>query len=159
MAKKNLLISFTVVLLASALLYLAPRYPATEKTSSDNQNQASTKTDSLDAIVDQALVNLQKGEGSPMESIMAIRRVLETDPNHLKANFTLGALSFSTGQYDRAVERMNKVLEIAPDTEEAYKILADALHKSGKSDSAETVIKTYLAKFPEGQFVQDFKNF
>lgn len=159
MVKKNLLISLAVVFAASALLYLAPRYPSKEKTTSDVQAQALAETDSLDAIVDQALVNLQKGEGSPMESIMAIRKVLETDPNHLKANFTLGALSFSTGQYDRAIERMNKVLDIAPDTEEAYKILADALQKTGKSDSAKTVVNAYLARFPEGQFVQDFKNF
>lgn len=120
--------------------------------------QVSESSDSLDALVEKALIELQKGENSPMESIMAIRRVLEIDPNHLKANFTLGALSFSTGQYQRAVERMKKVLEIDPDTEEAYKILAESYKNSGMIDSARFTIRNYKSRFPEGKFVQDFDN-
>ncbi|MFN3952673.1 MAG: tetratricopeptide repeat protein [Thermaurantimonas sp.] len=114
-------------------------------------------SDSLDAVVDKALLELQNPQGSPMESIMAIRQVLEIDPNHLKANFTLGALSFSTGQYERAIERMSKVVEIAPETEEAYKILVESYNNLGRVDSAESTVRAYMSRFPEGQFIQEFQ--
>lgn len=158
MYQRNLLISLLIVGLLSGLLYLAPRYPKPENLHESGNGVEVSSVDSLDLIVETALMELQSGQGSPMESIMSIRKVLETNPNHLKANFTLGALSYSTGQYERAIERMKKVLEIAPDTEEAYKILTDSYKNLGKTDSAEMIIRDYLARFPDGQFAQELKN-
>ena len=158
MFHRNLLYSILFVLLAAMLIYLAPRYPASGFAASKNEVQKTEITDSLDAVVEKALIEIQNPQGSPMQSIMAIRQVLEVNPNHLKANFTLGALSFSTGQFERAVERMKKVIEIAPETEEAYKILADSYMRLGMIDSAEATKRGYISRFPEGQFVQEFEN-
>lgn len=151
------LISLFFVLFGTAMIYLAPRYIKSGNAVKTEKVQKSEMSDSLDAVVDKALLELQNPQGSPMESIMAIRQVLEIDPNHLKANFTLGALSFSTGQYERAIERMSKVVEIAPETEEAYKILVESYNNLGRVDSAESTVRAYMSRFPEGQFIQEFQ--
>jgi uncharacterized protein HemY len=154
--KRSIFIPFLALAIGAFLLYKLPRYPK----SADNIQAASaaeSELDSLDVIVDKALQGIQSGQGNPMEYIMAIREVLAKNPDHLKANFTLGALSYSTGQYERAVERMKRVLEISPETEEAYKLLADSYSQLAFPDSAAQIAAKYLSKFPNGQFADELK--
>ncbi len=99
--------------------------------------QASTEVnDDSDLIIEKALLLLQSGEGSPMEAIGMIRGILEKNPEHIKANLTLGSLSFSTGQYDRAIQRMRVVNSVQPDNQDAILILADSYAAMKNLDSA-----------------------
>jgi cytochrome c-type biogenesis protein CcmH/NrfG len=45
------------------------------------------------------------------------RRVLERDPNYVRAAFNLGVVYFELGEVDLAEKEWSRVLESAPDSE------------------------------------------
>ena len=49
-----------------------------------------------------------------MKGIMMLREVLQEDPDNVQAHLQLGLFSVQSGQYDKAVERFRKVLELDP---------------------------------------------
>ena len=57
-----------------------------------------------------ALVNGQ----DPMRGIMMLREILEEDPDNVEAHWHLGLFSVQSGQYDKALERFKKVIELDP---------------------------------------------
>ena len=62
--------------------------------------------------------------GAPMEGIMKIREVAEKDSTFMYAQFMLGYGAMMTGQFDRAIERLLKVVSAEPDNTEAIFLLA-----------------------------------
>ncbi len=57
---------------------------------------------------------------APMQGILMIRGVLKDDPKNLFALMQLGLLSMRSGQYDKAIDRFNSVLEIKEEVEALY---------------------------------------
>lgn len=55
-----------------------------------------------------ALVNGQE----PMRGIMMLREIVEEDPANIEAHWQLGLFSVQSGQYDKALERFRKVVEL-----------------------------------------------
>ena len=51
---------------------------------------------------------------APMKGIGMLKQVLEADPENIQALVNLGYFSIQSGQYDKALERFNKVLENQP---------------------------------------------
>lgn len=49
---------------------------------------------------------------NPMQGIMMLREVIQVDPENVEAIFNLGLLSRQSGQYDKAVERFEKLMSI-----------------------------------------------
>jgi tetratricopeptide (TPR) repeat protein len=74
--------------------------------------------------------------GSPMEGIMKIREVAEKDSSFMYAQFMLGYGAMMTGQYDRAVERLQKVVKSEPGNMEAVFLLGEAYERSGNKAEA-----------------------
>lgn len=107
-----------------------PATPESGHTGSDNL------TGDPDAMVDDALQKLQTGELPPMQAVLRIRDIADKYPGNVKANFTLGALSMQTGQFEKAVGRFKTVLEKQPDNIEALKYLAQAQMQLGDTASA-----------------------
>ncbi|HNU55322.1 MAG TPA: tetratricopeptide repeat protein [Flavobacteriales bacterium] len=58
-----------------------------------------------------ALVNGQ----DPMRGIMMLREILAEDPDNVEAHWHLGLFSIQSGQYDKALNRFQKVLELDPE--------------------------------------------
>ncbi len=54
-----------------------------------------------------------------MEGIQKIRKVAERDSKNIYAQLTLGHASVASGQFDKAVERFEKVIQIQPENLEA----------------------------------------
>ena len=104
--KKPQLLILAVVVVVGVLLILAPRIP-----SGKNEVPVST-ADPLEMRVQEA-VALVNGE-DPMKGIMMLREVLKEDPDNVQAHLQLGLFSVQSGQYDKAVERFRKVLELDP---------------------------------------------
>jgi FimV-like protein len=77
-----------------------------------------------------------EGTSNPMQGIMMLREVVAKNPEHEMAQFNLGILSVKSGQYDKAVERFNKVLEINPSNYEARYMLGRTYSAMGKNDLA-----------------------
>jgi tetratricopeptide (TPR) repeat protein len=72
--------------------------------------------------------------GKPEETMKGIQQVLAVvrkDSTNMKAQLVLGIGGFVSGQYDKAVDRLNKVVNAQPDNMEAVAFLADAYANSG----------------------------
>ncbi|MBB3701532.1 tetratricopeptide repeat protein [Flammeovirga yaeyamensis] len=82
---------------------------------------------------------------APMKGITMIREVLAKDPEHQLALSSLGILSIQSGQFDKAIERFEKVKELYPKDMESRFYLAIALNSSGKNKEAIEEMK-YISK-------------
>lgn len=87
----------------------------------DHEHDAPEES-AVDARIDEALRKMESGELPPMQAVMTIRDIADQHPENLKAQFTMGVMSLQTGQYEKAVERMNKVIEINQGHIEAYRL-------------------------------------
>jgi len=74
--------------------------------------------------------------GTPMEGILKIREVAERDSTNLFAQFMLGYGGLVSGQYDRAVERFERVLRREPGNMEAIFLMAEACERAGDRKKA-----------------------
>ncbi len=69
--------------------------------------------DHLDAKAGLALTYIE-GKQQVMKGVSLLKEVVKVDPNHRKALFYLGMLSIRSGQYKKARERFQKLVEIQP---------------------------------------------
>jgi tetratricopeptide (TPR) repeat protein len=75
-----------------------------------------------------------------MKGIGLLRAVLEKDSTNIKAHLNLGLFSVKSAQYDKAIERFNKILSIDPNYIEAYLYIGDVYEQKGDINNA---IKNY----------------
>ena len=84
---------------------------------------------------------LGKGRvGGPQETMKGIQQLLSVvrkDSNNMKAQMMLGVGGYVSGQYDKAIERLQKVIKAQPDNVEAVAFLADTY--AAKGDKAEAI--------------------
>ncbi len=76
------------------------------------------------------------GASSPMEGIQTILEVSRRDSTNIYAQFMLGYGGIVTGQYDKAIERLNHVIKNQPDNTEAVFLLAEAYERHGENAKA-----------------------
>jgi len=119
------------------LLLTAPRTALNEETP-----EVSETTLSVDELIDEAIEKV-RGE-SPMEGIMSLRQIAEEHPNNPKAQFYLGLFSIQSGQYEKAVERFRRVVELDPANAEAYRFLGDAHQSLGDTLETRAAYRAYL---------------
>ena len=75
---------------------------------------------------------------TPMEGILKIREVAERDSTNIYAQMMLAKGSLISGQYDKAIARLQTVNRLEPDNGEAVLMLADMYERTG--DKANAVI-------------------
>jgi tetratricopeptide (TPR) repeat protein len=73
---------------------------------------------------------------TPMEGILKIREVAEKDSTNIYAQMTLVQGSMISGQYDKAISRLELVNRRDPANAEAILLLADIYDRLGKKDKA-----------------------
>lgn len=76
-----------------------------------------------------------------MKGVQQLLAVVRKDSTNMKAQMMLGVGGYISGQYDKAIERLQKVVTAQPDNLEAIAFLADAY--AGKGNKTEAV-KWYL---------------
>jgi cytochrome c-type biogenesis protein CcmH/NrfG len=106
--KKPQLLVLSGALVVIVLLVMAPRVPAEKR-----QEAAATMADPMRIRTAEA-VALVNGE-DPMRGIMALREILQDDPDNVEAHWHLGLFSIQSGQYDKALDRFKRVEELAGD--------------------------------------------
>ncbi|MEO6251679.1 MAG: tetratricopeptide repeat protein [Ferruginibacter sp.] len=82
--------------------------------------------------------------GGPEETMKGIQQLLSVvrkDSNNMKAQMMLGVGGYVSGQYDKAIERLQKVVNAQPDNLEAVAFIADTYAAKGNKTEA---IKWYL---------------
>jgi tetratricopeptide (TPR) repeat protein len=75
--------------------------------------------------------------GDVMSGVKRLLDVTRKDPGNLGANLLLGRLSVMSGQYDKAVTRLQGIVDHYPDNTEALYFLAEAY--KGKGDDKKAV--------------------
>jgi tetratricopeptide (TPR) repeat protein len=85
------------------------------------------------------------GTEMPMAGINMIREVVARDSSNIYAQMTLGKASLLSGQLDKAIERFNTVVRLAPANVEAVLLMADTYERSGNRAAA---IEWYRKSLP-----------
>ncbi|HRH38907.1 MAG TPA: tetratricopeptide repeat protein [Flavobacteriales bacterium] len=152
--KKSQLVAVGIALVVVVLLAMVPRTPSTAKSEaamagrvSEDPNSGSTPHTegplSTDPKVAAILAELNAG-GPPMQTVLKLRDLAEKEPNNVEAQFHLGAFSWETGQYDKAVARFKKVIELDPKGyPDAYAFLGRAYASFDSTELAIDALKKY----------------
>ena len=82
---------------------------------------------------------------NPMEGILKVRQVAERDSTNIFAQMVLGHGSLISGQYDRAIDRFEKVLTLQPRNLEAILMMAEVYERKENKANA---IKWYSNALP-----------
>lgn len=78
----------------------------------------------------------KNGDNSPMAGIMKIREVAQKDSSNLFAQYMLGVGGVISGQYDKAVQRFEKVAKAQPNNLEVLFKLAETYETMGDKANA-----------------------
>ncbi len=157
-----------VVLLAAlfliVLLIIAPRLPREAKQLSEQTNEQ--VVDPVKQQINQAVALVQGGE-NPMQGIMMLREILEKDPDQIDVHWHLAQFSIQSGQYEKAVERFKKVLEL--DRNDQYPDASFYLGKTyatlNRNDEAIAQFNIYLEQVQDttvrervNEFIEELKH-
>ena len=107
------------------------------------QKALDIKPADLDAKTQLAVHYVENTE-DPMKGITLLREVVTTDSNNIAAQLNLGFFSMKSGQFDKAVNRFEKVVKLAPNQHEALLYLADAQAGKGDKESATKNYREFL---------------
>ncbi|MEM7103160.1 MAG: tetratricopeptide repeat protein [Bacteroidota bacterium] len=77
-----------------------------------------------------------EGGKAPMKGILMIRDLLQKYPNDVLVLYTLGRLSIQSGQYDKAVERLEQVVSIDDTNLNAHYLLAESYREMRNTPKA-----------------------
>jgi tetratricopeptide (TPR) repeat protein len=85
------------------------------------------------------------GTAQPMEGIKMLQEVVATDSTHIDAQMQLALFSVKSEQYDKAVMRFEKVLELDPGNIEIYLHLANAYERNGNKEGTIRSLEKYVS--------------
>lgn len=113
MSKKTSLIVLIALGFALIVLFLMlPKAPASVM-------EKANKPIDKDSIRLMQAVELVNGP-NPMEGITILRELIAKDSTNVDAQYWLGVFSVKSGQYDKAIERFNRVIAYNPNYMAAY---------------------------------------
>jgi Tfp pilus assembly protein PilF len=104
--KKPQLLALLGAVVVIVLLVMAPRTPSGKREEAAVMDPAKARTAEAVALV--------QGQ-DPMRGIMMLREIVQEDPANAEAHWQLGLFSVQSGQYDKALERFKKVVELDAD--------------------------------------------
>jgi Flp pilus assembly protein TadD len=89
-----------------------------------------------------AMVYVEKPlQDNPMKGILLLRELNTKFPKNADIEIQLGKLAIQTGQFDKAIARFLKAIELSPGTLSINCLLAEAYHGKGDEAKANEVIK------------------
>jgi tetratricopeptide (TPR) repeat protein len=112
----------------------------------------------LDAKMDLGVVYAE-GTAEPMKGIMMLREVVTEDPFHENAQMNLGFLSMKSGQFDKARERFQKVLEINPSRVDMYVYIGESLVRTGDKKEAIRNFEVFKNLTNDPQMIKDIDEY
>jgi tetratricopeptide (TPR) repeat protein len=74
------------------------------------------------------------GSGEVMKGVLLLREVATANPAHLQAGITLGRLAVQSAQFDKAIDRLEKLNQSHPKNSELLGFLADAYKGQGMKE-------------------------
>lgn len=101
------------------------------------ENAISLEPDELAHQVNLSLVYTENPPpGNPMQGILMLRELNEAHPNNVLVMNTLARLAIQTGQFDRAIQRLERSLELDAENQATYCLMAAAYRGAGNEAGA-----------------------
>ena len=100
-----------------------------------------------------------EGTGETMKGVMLLREVTQKDSNHIAGNLLLGKLAIQSGQYDKAIKRLEKVLKLKEGDTEALYFLAEAYKGSGNKSKAIELFELCKKKVNRPEFSREIDQY
>jgi tetratricopeptide (TPR) repeat protein len=100
-----------------------------------------------------------EGTGETMKGVTMLREVTQKDSNNISANIILGKLAIQSGQFDKAIKRFERVLNLRPDNTEAMYFLAEAYKGSGNKEKAISIFEKCKALVNNPEFEKEIDNY
>ena len=95
------------------------------------------KADPLNEDAKLALATVYiEGTGEPMKGVQMLLAITREKPDDIRANLVLGRMSVKSGQWDKAVSRLETVLKQEPENKEALYFQAQAWEGKGDKKKA-----------------------
>jgi predicted Zn-dependent protease len=111
-----------------------------------------------DAKVAQAICYTE-GTGETMKGVVRLREVVNTNPKHEMATLMLGKLAITSGQFDKAKERLSGLIENYPKNPEGYYYLAIAEKSLGNNEKAKELLQKCKSMVKDPEFGKEIDNF
>lgn len=96
-----------------------------------------------------------EGVGDVMKGVGQLLALVEKDPGNVPANTVLGRMAVESGQYDKAIERADKLIKLNPKLVEPYLFKAEALKRSGKVEEAVSTLESVKTIVNNPSFSKD----
>lgn len=100
-----------------------------------------------------------EGTTDPMKGISMLKDIEKTDSNNINLQLNFAAFSEKSGQYEKAIHRYNRVLEIDAGYIEAYLHLADAYENEGNKSEAIRNLEKYIILVDDATIKTEVKNY
>lgn len=128
---------------------------AFEKALGFNPDNLSAKTNLGTAIVESSsLLGNQ-----PMKGITLLREVVQKDSNNIEANLQLGLFSVTSQQFDKAIERFNRILRIDSTHIDMYVYLGDTYLTMGDKPKAIESYENYKTRVKDTLIIKDIDEY
>jgi tetratricopeptide (TPR) repeat protein len=95
------------------------------------------------------------GTEATMKGIQQLLAVARKDSTNMKAQMMLGLGGLVSGQYDKAIERLNKVVAAQPNNMEAVEYLSNAYAAAGKKTEAVKWLKVMRRMDDNPEFLKE----
>jgi tetratricopeptide (TPR) repeat protein len=99
------------------------------------------------------------GTGETMKGVLLLREVAEKNPANENAGMQLGKLAIQSGQFDKAIARLEKLILLYPKNAEAHYYLGIAYKGLGQMDKAKQILQHSKTLIKDPKFGKDVDDF
>lgn len=118
------------------------RQDFTDKAVKSFENALSINPKNIENQISLALCyTISPPKDNPMKGILMLRDLDSKNPNNPKILFQLAQLAMKTNQFAKAIERLEQILSITPNSPDATCLLSDAYRGNGDSEKAASFAK------------------
>ena len=100
-------------------------------------------------------------DGTPdvMSGVSILREIVARDSNNVEAQFTLGRYGIVSGQFDKSIIRLEKVISLQPSNADAYLLIAEAYEKTGEIDKAIRALEKGKSLVQDSNFKKEIADY
>ena len=100
-----------------------------------------------------------EGSSQPMKGIGLLKEVEKVDSNNVNLQLSFAFFSEKSGQWDKAIKRFEKVLQIKPDLIDVHLHLADAYRQMGDTKNAIKCLEKYMTLVDDISIKTEIQNY
>lgn len=100
-----------------------------------------------------------EGGSNPMQGVTILREMVAKDSANIPAQLLLARFGMVSGQYDKAIVRLEKILSLAPQNQDALLLLAQAYEDSGNVPKAIETLERFKKTVTDAETVKRVEDY